>query len=285
MHQFASAAAGVTKLSMRAMGVLAFALAVALCGTAAAAELGHAPKEARTRDELVQTFGKSIMFGPVNRAEFLDEGSQLFVTWYCPFSGRSACYLHAYYYDADKLKWLLFANELIEMEGPPGLEAELRGHELYVRNPLGVTVLMRNVRDLPRLVTSAGAQGADRCQKAARPLMDDHRSWKTMYTYAGRLPDGCFDGPVAERISNNVVRKLAHDWPGFMRVASRHQDDTRFVAFILKAISAVSEAADVSAIVTLSADSCAPGLAETCRAIGTRAEQARKVQGSARGVK
>jgi hypothetical protein len=107
------------------------------------------PKEAKSREELVKTFGTSIGFGPVQRAEFSQNGRQIFVVWYCPFSGRAACYLHSYYYDPSKSEWILFVDRLIE--GASDLSAEIPSFRevLVIRDSTGKVVLEQSVAKLP----------------------------------------------------------------------------------------------------------------------------------------
>jgi hypothetical protein len=107
------------------------------------------PKEAKSRDELVKTFGVSIGLGPVQRAEFSQYGRQIFVVWYDPYSGLAACYLHAYYYDPSKSEWLLFIDRRIE--GVSDLSAEMpSGREtLVICDSAGKAVLEQSVAKLP----------------------------------------------------------------------------------------------------------------------------------------
>jgi hypothetical protein len=107
------------------------------------------PKQAKSRDELVKAFGDLIGFGCVERAEFSHFGQQIFVVWYCPFSGRAACYLHAYYYDPSKTEWILFVDHLFE--GASDLSAELSSRKLalVVRDSVGTVVMEQSVTNLP----------------------------------------------------------------------------------------------------------------------------------------
>ena len=107
------------------------------------------PKEAKSRDELVKAFGDSIGCGPVERAEFSHFGQQIFVVWYDPFSGRAACYMHAYYYDPSRTEWVLFIDRLFE--GASDLSAELSSEKwaLVVRDSEGKVVLEQCVTNVP----------------------------------------------------------------------------------------------------------------------------------------
>jgi hypothetical protein len=107
------------------------------------------PKEVKTRDELIKTFGTSVGFGSVERAEFSRGGRQVFAVWYCPFSGRAACYLHAYYFDPAKAEWILFVDRLVE--GAPDLSAEMptQGQSLIFRDAAGKIVVTESVAKIP----------------------------------------------------------------------------------------------------------------------------------------
>ena len=115
----------------------------------AEASLLTVPKEVKTRDELVKTFGTSVGFGSVERAEFSHGGRQIFAVWYCPFSGRAACYLHAYYFDPAKTEWILFIDRLVE--GAPDLSAEMptQGQSLIFRDATGRIVVTESVAKIP----------------------------------------------------------------------------------------------------------------------------------------
>jgi hypothetical protein len=107
------------------------------------------PNEAKSRDELVKAFGTSIGFGPVQRVEFSRFGLQIFVVWYDPYSGISVCYLHAYYYDPSKGKWMLFIDRFIE--GASDLSADMTPFgTLVIRDSTGKVVLEQSVAKLPR---------------------------------------------------------------------------------------------------------------------------------------
>jgi len=104
------------------------------------------PKDAKTRDELVKVFGTSIGNGPVQRAEFSMSGRQIFAVWYCPFSGRAACYLHAYYFDPAETKWELLLDRLVDKTH--NLSAELNG-QLIFRDVHGAVVLTQSLAKVP----------------------------------------------------------------------------------------------------------------------------------------
>jgi hypothetical protein len=104
-------------------------------------------QEVMTRDELVGMFGHQIGFGSVKRAEFSRYGRQALAVWYCPFSGRAASFLHAYYYDPTKDAWILFVDRFVE--GTPDLSGELPSDELIFRDVHGKVVVRESIAKLP----------------------------------------------------------------------------------------------------------------------------------------
>ena len=99
------------------------------------------PKEAKSREELIQIFGVSRGCGSVQRAEFSQFGKKILAVWYDPFSGRAACYLHAYYYDPQKAAWMLFIDRIIE--GASDLSAEMpSGRDVLVIRDSNAKVLL-----------------------------------------------------------------------------------------------------------------------------------------------
>ena len=107
------------------------------------------PKEAATREELVKHFGTTIGFGEVEKWEFTTAGRKLMVFGYCPFSGRAACYVHAYYYNTAKQRWLLFLDRLVEPA--TGLSAEISaGHSLIFKDRGGKIVANDSIDALPK---------------------------------------------------------------------------------------------------------------------------------------
>jgi hypothetical protein len=113
------------------------------------ADLVQPPREAKTRDELVKQFGTTIGFGHVEKWEFTTAGRQLIAFWYCPYSGRAACYVHAYYYAAAIQRWVLFIDRLLEPA--TGLSAEISSdHSLVFKNRDGKVAVKESLDALPR---------------------------------------------------------------------------------------------------------------------------------------
>lgn len=107
-------------------------------------------KEARTRDELVAHFGATVGYGKVEKWEFTTAGRELIVFGYCPYSGRAACYLHAYYYDHAKQKWLLFIDRLVEPATAISAEISGRDHSLVFKDREGKVVVTESIEALPQ---------------------------------------------------------------------------------------------------------------------------------------
>jgi len=107
-------------------------------------------KSAATREELVQHFGTTIGFGRVMKWEFTTAGRELIVFSYCPYSGRAACYVHAYYRSRGQLGWVLFIDRLIEPAIK--LSAEISGddHLLVLKDMERKVVERQSIPSLPR---------------------------------------------------------------------------------------------------------------------------------------
>jgi hypothetical protein len=119
------------------------------CAVAGNAEFVKPLKEAATREELVKHFGPTIGFGQVEKWEFTTAGHDLIVFGYCPYSGRAACYLHAYYYSHAEQRWVLFIDRLVEPAS--GLSAEISNdHWLVFKDRGGKVVVKESIEALPR---------------------------------------------------------------------------------------------------------------------------------------
>jgi len=123
-------------------------LILLLCLTSAE-DLKKPPKQVKTRDELVNTFGKAIGFGPVQRAEFARFGRQIFCVWYSPFSGRSGCFLHVYYYDPEKSEWILFIDRFINDTADLSAEMPSYPEVLIFKNAEGKIIVNESIAKLP----------------------------------------------------------------------------------------------------------------------------------------
>lgn len=114
---------------MISLPVLAVSLFAMLSSVSLASS--EAPKDGKTTEEITKAVEALKGFGHVDSAQFNRFGRQVFAVWYCPFSGRGDCYLHAYYYDYEKAQWIRFADRLIE-----------GSHDLSVEIPCGEDVVI-----------------------------------------------------------------------------------------------------------------------------------------------
>lgn len=113
------------------------------------AEFPKPLKEAATREELAKHFGTTIGFGKVEKWEFTTAGRELLIFSYCPYSGRAACYVHAYYHDRAKQTWVLFIDRLLEPA--TGLSVEISDdHFLVFKDRDGKIVVREPVESLAR---------------------------------------------------------------------------------------------------------------------------------------
>jgi hypothetical protein len=108
-----------------------FCVAVLVTFSVTAAERTNAPKDAKTTEEITKAVEFFKGFGCIQTAQFSRWGRQVFAVWYCPFSGRAACFLHAYYYDHEKAQWIRFVDQLVE-----------RSHDLSAEMPTGEDVVI-----------------------------------------------------------------------------------------------------------------------------------------------
>jgi hypothetical protein len=115
-----------------------------------AAEGPIAPRLARTTEDITKAVEGFRGFGCVQSAQFSRWGRQVFAVWYCPFSGRDACYLHAYYFDHEKARWIRFVDRLVE--GSHDLSAEMpTGEEVVIfKGTNGTVKVKESVAKFPK---------------------------------------------------------------------------------------------------------------------------------------
>jgi hypothetical protein len=107
-------------------------------------------KSAATREELLKHFGTTIGFGHVAKWEFTTAGRELMVFSYCPYSGRAACYVHAYYRNRGQQAWVLFIDRLIEPATKLSAEISSDDHLLVLKDMEGKIVEKQSIQSLPR---------------------------------------------------------------------------------------------------------------------------------------
>jgi hypothetical protein len=112
------------------------ALAVA-CEMVTAAQTEGAPKEARTTADIRKWVESVKGFGIVSMAEYRTAGKQMFIIWYNPYSGRAACHVHAYVFDAKKEQWVRHLDRFFQ--GTHTVSVEV-GAVLTIRDANGKVV-------------------------------------------------------------------------------------------------------------------------------------------------
>jgi hypothetical protein len=133
----------------RLIAVVCFAWFL-VCSGADGAGFPKPLKSAATSEELVNHFGAAIGFGQVVKWEFTTAGRELIIFWYCPYSGRAACYVHAYYRSRGKQAWVLFIDRLIEPAIKLSAEISNDDHLLVLKDMEGKVVVKQSIQSLPR---------------------------------------------------------------------------------------------------------------------------------------
>ncbi len=121
-----------------------------VCSDAEGSGFPKPPKTAATREELVKHFGTTIGFGEVAKWEFTTAGRDLIVFSYCPYSGRAACSVHAYYRDRSKQAWVLFIDRLIKPAIKLSAEMSGNDHVLVLKDMEGRVVEKQSIQSLSR---------------------------------------------------------------------------------------------------------------------------------------
>ena len=135
---------------MRNKNISVSVVCLIVAGAACLADFPKPPKEATTREELAKHFGTTIGFGQVEKWEFTTAGRELIIFSYCPYAGRAACYVHAYYYDPTKRAWRLFIDRLLEPAITLSAEFSEVEHSLVLKDRDGKIVVKESIADLPK---------------------------------------------------------------------------------------------------------------------------------------
>ena len=112
-------------------------------------EPSRAPRLAKTTEDITRAVEEFKGFGCVQTAQFSRWGRQVFAAWYCPFSGRAACYLHVYYWDHAKARWIRFVDRLVEHESDLSAEMPSKGELLLFRGNDGKIAVQESVAKFP----------------------------------------------------------------------------------------------------------------------------------------
>jgi hypothetical protein len=93
--------------------VIAVFLAAAL-EIVTAEDKQEVPKTAKTTTEILKVVESVKGFGTVSTCEFRSGGDRTFIVWFNPYSGRAACHVHGYHYDAKQEHWVQFIGRPFE---------------------------------------------------------------------------------------------------------------------------------------------------------------------------
>lgn len=121
-----------------------------VCSDADGSGFPKPPRSAATRQELVKHFGTTIGFGEVVKWDFTIAGRELIIFSYCPYSGRAACYVHAYYRSRAQQTWVLFIDRIIEPAITLSAEISDGDHSLAFKDMNGKVVEKQSIQSLPR---------------------------------------------------------------------------------------------------------------------------------------
>ena len=113
------------------------------------------------------------------------------------------------------------------------------------------------------------------CEAETVKLMTVKSSWNEIYTSAKVLPEACFDGYLAEGISETLVRKMGEEWSEFNHFLLAHMNDMdqKFMQLLFDSINATLNREDIKQIEKLTKRSCPSELAEQCRLLNERANE------------
>jgi hypothetical protein len=108
----------------------------------------EAPKSAKTREEILASVEKIRGYGIVQWTETSQWGRRILAVYYCPFSGRAATYLHAYYYDGKQ--WHVFCDRLLEATHKLSVELPADKDELRCRGADGTIIHTESLDKIPK---------------------------------------------------------------------------------------------------------------------------------------
>ncbi|MDP9098417.1 MAG: hypothetical protein M3N48_05410 [Verrucomicrobiota bacterium] len=95
-------------------------------------------------------FGTTIGFGEVVKWDFTTAGRELIIFSYGPYSGRAACYVHAYYHNRAQQAWVLFVDQFIEPAIKLSAEISDDDHLLVLKDKKGKVFEKQSIQSLPR---------------------------------------------------------------------------------------------------------------------------------------
>lgn len=112
------------------------------------------------------------------------------------------------------------------------------------------------------------------CETQTKPLMTPRSSWSAIYNASIDVPSDCLNGYFGEGISDTLVRKMGHDWPGFLAVMNRHHEHKKFIDLVLKSINATLNPEDIVVVYKLARTSCQAVRQHECDAIAAQSKAA-----------
>jgi hypothetical protein len=107
------------------------------CGVVGAEQAKGAPKEAKATADILKWVESAKGFGVVSTVEFRSADKRMFIVWYNPYSGRAACHVHGYVFDAKKGRWVRHLDRVFQ--GTHHVSVEV-GAVLTIRDVKGAVV-------------------------------------------------------------------------------------------------------------------------------------------------
>jgi len=125
--------------------LIAMLLLAIPCGVVMAEKTEGLPKEAKTTSDIVKVVESNKgYYKVVSTVEFNVDGKKMFLLWYNPYSGRAACHVHGYGYDAKKEQWVRQLDRVFE--GTHRVSVEV-GEDLKIRDVKGEVVYKGKGKD------------------------------------------------------------------------------------------------------------------------------------------
>lgn len=101
---------------------------------------------------------------------------------------------------------------------------------------------------------------------AAERLTDPMTSWRNIYT-AYRQYGHCYDGPIAEGVTDKVVHLLATNWESLGQAQQFIAEDPRFQTFVIRNIDITAATPELDRVVYLATHQCPRSASGLCKQI------------------
>jgi hypothetical protein len=98
------------------------------------------PEQSKSTAEILKSIDPLKGFGSIHTAEFHDPTRHVFLAWYCPFSGRAACRVHAYTFDPKTELWTSVLDRLFDHTHTVSAESPTRTAPFALRNVKGEVI-------------------------------------------------------------------------------------------------------------------------------------------------